>query len=122
MIFELDGPGGDWDRFQVRNIGLQVQQRMAREFGGNAERMRETSIRRVAEVLSIRKRDCETGLTGLAVLMAQVPDLESWSGEEKQLAAKIIKAKADRDESQYLKLMQRHVRLRANVIKLGSKG
>jgi hypothetical protein len=54
--------------------------------------------------------------------MAQVPDLESWSGEEKQLAAKIIKAKADRDESQYLKLMQRHVRLRANVIKLGSKG
>jgi hypothetical protein len=120
MIFELDGPGGDWDRFQVRNLGLQVQKRMARQFGGEAERLREASIRRVAEVLSIRKRDCETGSTGLAVLMAQIPEIAKWSKEERGLAARIIQAKADRDESQYLKLMQRHGRLRQNVITLGS--
>lgn len=120
MIFELNGPGGDWDRFQVRNIGLQVQQRMAREFGGNAERMREASIRKVAELLGIRRRDWESSSTGLAVLMAQISEIAKWSKEERGLAARIIKAKADRDESQYLKLMQRHARLREDVITLGS--
>ena len=45
MIFELEKSdsglaSGDWDRFQVRNIGLAVARLMARKFEGDAVRMR----------------------------------------------------------------------------------
>src|SRR6185436_4726648 len=36
MIFELDSKRrGDWDRFQVRKVGFNVNRRMAREFAGD---------------------------------------------------------------------------------------
>ena len=45
MIFELNEAGrGDWDQFQVRNIGFKVQRRMAREFAGDPERVRKQSV------------------------------------------------------------------------------
>jgi hypothetical protein len=71
MIFELDSERrGDWDRFQIRNIGFKAQR-------------------------------------GL-------------SAEEKQALAQIAKAKASREEVQYLRLMQRDERLRSVIIRLGS--
>ena len=41
MILELDDRRkGDWDRFQVRNIGLAVQRLMAEKFDGDVNPMR----------------------------------------------------------------------------------
>src|SRR6266550_1073638 len=42
MLFELSETAGkgEWDRFQVRNIGLAIQKRMAREFDSDAQRIR----------------------------------------------------------------------------------
>lgn len=71
MIFELDSERrGDWDHFQIRNIGFKAQR-------------------------------------GL-------------SAEEKQALAQITKAKASREEVQYLRLMQKDEKLRRMIIKLGS--
>jgi hypothetical protein len=85
MIFELDQKGtGDWDRFQVRKIGLRMQQR------------------KFESIASL------------------VKDLSSWSPTEKQLLNRIVSAKSAAEESTYLKLMRRHERLRAEIIKLGS--
>lgn len=53
-------------------------------------------------------------------LLSLVPDLNRWSTEEKQLLEKIIKAKNEPDETNYLKLMRQHERLRTEIIKLGS--
>src|SRR5882762_1571649 len=45
MIFEMSETyRGAWDRFQVRKIGFAVQRRMARDFGGEAERIRGRSL------------------------------------------------------------------------------
>lgn len=44
----------------------------------------------------------------------------SWSGDEKQMLDRIVRAKSAAEEITYLKLMQRHERLRAEIIKLGS--
>jgi len=71
MIFELDRDRvGDWDRFQIRNIGFKAQR-------------------------------------GL-------------SAEEKQALGQISKAKASREEVQYLRATQKDEKLRRAIIKLGS--
>jgi hypothetical protein len=127
MLLEMSGAhgrAGEWDRFEVRNIGLAVQRRMAREFDSNPERIRTKSVEFVRAALKLRTarwREAElAALENLALVMAAVPDIEHWSSNERELAARIIQAKASRDEALYLKLMQTHAPLRAAAIRLGS--
>ncbi|HVG33502.1 MAG TPA: hypothetical protein VM911_10490, partial [Pyrinomonadaceae bacterium] len=56
----------------------------------------------------------------LSLVLSLVPDLSRWTKDERLGAARIIRAKAGRDESRYLRLMQQHERLRSAFIKLGS--
>jgi hypothetical protein len=85
MIFELDKRReGDWDRFQVRKIGLRMQ---GRKFES---------------------------------LASLVPERTRWTTEEQHLLKRIVRAKSAAEETTYLKLMRRHERLRAEIIKLGS--
>ena len=87
MIFELDqNRAGEWDRFQVRKIGLRTQ-----------------------------------GLK-FESLFSLIRDLDHWTAEEKQLLKRIVQAKSATEETTYLKLMQRHARLRATLIRLGNQG
>ena len=46
-------------------------------------------------------------------------NLTSWSAEEKKLLERIVQAKTSAEETTYLKLMQRHERLRREIIRLG---
>jgi hypothetical protein len=129
MIFELDrargeSNAGDWDRFCVRNIGLAVQRRMAAKYGGDAERFRAHAIKELVRVLGMRTNDWREAelpaWSDFAVTLSLVEDLGEWSNGEKRALLKIIRAKAASDESSYLKLMQKHARLRRALIKLGS--
>jgi len=125
-IFEAPGsPRGDWDNFQIRNVGLAVERRMADRFDGDAERIRNDSAHTVARAVrldqygfKIRER---RAFESLALVFALIPDLDLWTGAEKRLLAQIVKAKAGKDESQYVRLLQRHARLREVVIRLGSQ-
>lgn len=47
-------------------------------------------------------------------------DVNGWSADEKKLLAQIVRAKTSPEETSYLKLMQRHDRLRREIIRLGS--
>ena len=133
MVFELEDAGrssgrsnrGDWDRFQVRNIGLAVQRRMAATTGGNAEKFKSAAVEKLmAEIGSLadpwRYGELST-FNDFAVALSLVADLRRWSDAEKRQLAKVIHAKAGSDESNYLKQMQKHTRLRQTIIKLGSK-
>ena len=125
MIWELDNARrGDWDCFQVRNIGFNVQRQMAERFGGNPERMRQVSLEKLTRCLGLSLKGwLETekkALTELAVPLALIPDLDRWEGAEKQLLMQIVQAKLKGDEARYLKVQQKHERLRAAIIKLGS--
>src|SRR6185436_6463027 len=52
MIFEMDTTkAGDWDRFQVRNIGLAVQRQMAARHGGDARRFRVEAVEELQRVI-----------------------------------------------------------------------
>ena len=125
MIFELDeSRAGDWDRFQLRNIGLAVQRRMAEKFGGDANRVRADAVATVSKTLGIRASDLNgaalAALSDFAVVLSVAGGLDRWTADEKRLMKQIIKAKASSAESRYLKLMQKHDRLRALLIELGS--
>ena len=126
MIFELDNSkGGDWDRFQIRNVGLKVARRMGAEFDGEAERIRADSLKAVVTALNIRAaglRKMESSvLSDFALPLAMISDLNRWADPEKQAVVQIIRAKSGADEVRYLKLLQKHSRLRAELIKLGSQ-
>lgn len=125
-----DAPGarhapGAWDRFHVRKIGLAVNRRMRGVFGGDASRLRGGAVRRVARALGVapsRWSDLEArAFEGFAVVLDLVPDLARWSPAERRAVVAVVRAKADRDERGYLRLLQRHARLRAAILRLGSR-
>jgi hypothetical protein len=135
VFYELPGSqllqkeGGAWDRFSTRNIGLRVNRRMARDFGGDAVLMREHSRRALERVLFPRGNGVSTSswtplekaaFENFALVLADVPGLRAWTREEKEDLVRIIRAKGKPDEMLYLHLMQRHRRLRKPLLRLGS--
>jgi hypothetical protein len=125
LIFELPGtPCGAWDRFQIRNLGLAVQRRMAHEFGGDASAIRKSSLDTVTRALGWRItvwKDSETrAFSDLSLAFALISRLGGWSADDKKNLVRIMRAKAGADETEYLRLLQRHQRLRTEIITLGS--
>ena len=126
LLYEVPGTAaGHWDRFHVRNIGLAVNRRMAREFGGDAEALREASERRVAAILGLRPRGMSPlerkAFAEYAPVLDAVPDLPRWTKAELRGVAEVLRARAGASERRYLRLFQRHERLRRALIALGSR-
>jgi hypothetical protein len=121
----IQNPKSDWDRFHVRNIALAVVRRMGREFGGDAERIRSASQMRVAKALGAPARrwsaDERHVFADLAPVLDLIPDLPRWPKGERCALAEVVRAKAGRLESRYLRLMQKHARLREALLDLGSR-
>jgi hypothetical protein len=115
-----------WDGFHIRNIGLAVNRRMARHFGGDAERIRRFCSERVARALQISIRRWTNvqreAFENWALVLDLIPDLAGWSRQEKESIAAIVHAKAGRNEARYLRLLRRHPRLRAALLRLGRRG
>ncbi len=128
VFYELPGSEvGAWDRFSTRNIGLRVNHRMARDFGGDAVLMRDQSRRALERMLFPRGGGTsawtpleKTAFENFAMVLAQASGLGAWTREDKEDLLRIIRAKAKQDEMLYLHLTQRHGRLRKELLRLGS--
>jgi hypothetical protein len=122
---KIQDPRSRWDSFHIRNLALAVVRRMARDFGGDAEKMRRACEASVARALGVnpgRWNSAEReAFTGFALTLDLFPDLGSWKEEEKKGLVAIVRAKAGPRESRYLRLMQRHARLRSALLNLGSR-
>ncbi len=124
-VYEAPGSRtGDWDRFQVRNLGLAVARRMASEFAGDAARIRTVSGEQVARAVGLRAEAVNSVSSrifeDLALVLALIPDLGQWSQPEKKSIAGIVRAKTGSDESEYLRKLQKQARLREAIIALGA--
>src|SRR3984957_16772214 len=119
-----DRESGRWDTFSTRNLAMRVNLRMAREFDGDSARIREASVAEVSRALGVnlsRWNPAERqAFANWSLVLALIPDLRRWSPQEKHDAALIIRAQAAPNEMRYLRLTQRHVRLRAELLRLGS--
>ena len=114
-----------WDRFHIRNLGLAVQRRMAERFGGDAGKIRSASASSVARALGLGTGQWEAtawqAFEDLALVLALIPDLASWTEDEKRDVIRIVRAKAGMDESRYVRLLQDHRKLRDAIISLASE-
>lgn len=115
---------GLWDTFSTRNLGLRVNRRMAREFDGEVAGIREASVSHVSRVLKINRKRWTTAerrsLESWSLVLALIRGLANWSSDEKREMIAIIRAQAGASEMRYLHLTQRHTRLRADLLRLGS--
>jgi hypothetical protein len=114
VLFE--GPGakaGQWDSFSIRNAGIAATRALAARFGSDTERMRHAASRFAARHFGVESA------CGLALVLNTIPGVANWSPAEKKTVADILRAKESGSEAHYLRLMQRHERLRAAFLKLG---
>ena len=125
VFYEL--PGGEvgaWDRFSTRNIGLRVNQRMAREFGGDAVRMRKQATRGLEKTLGVSTSSWrpleKAAFENFALVLTPAAVSREWTREEKEDLVQVIRAKAKPDEMLHLHLTQQHGRLRQALLRLGS--
>jgi hypothetical protein len=124
MIFELKDDGvGDWDKFQVRRIGLATQRLLASS-GGDQAKLRQIAVKDCERTLAVNitswSPEQQTVFGDFSPLLYQISDLNDWTRSEKDKLVGVIKAKAAANETSYLKLMQKHDRLRRAIISLGS--
>jgi hypothetical protein len=62
----------------------------------------------------------KSAFEAFALVLAGVPELRTWTREEKEALLQVTQAKAKPDEMIYLRLTQRHAKLRKALLKLGS--
>jgi hypothetical protein len=125
VVYELpEAECGAWDRFSMRNIGLAVQKRMARDFDGDAEAMRKAAVAKLGRQIGVDPARLRGGqqntFADFATVLSLVPDLSRWSSNDKNALRQIIAAKAGRTEQRYMRLLQNPERLRRAIICLGS--
>ncbi|HLK66399.1 MAG TPA: hypothetical protein VKU19_23355 [Bryobacteraceae bacterium] len=105
--------GRRWDRFRVRNVGLAVAREISSRFRGDPDAMRN------AAAASLHRTPGVQSSSQLALVLSLFGDLPKWSAAEKAAAVKILRAKEKGSEAEYLRLMQRHPKMRAAFLTLG---
>ena len=126
MFFEIKSGAefGAWDTFSTRNLGMRINRRMAKIFAGDINEVREASIAYGVTALSTdRSRFTaaqQDSLQNWSLVLALIPNLAQWTPDEKQHLINIIGSKSARNEMRYLRLTQRHTRLRSELLRLGS--
>jgi len=116
---------GEWDNFRVPNIGLALQRRLVRQSGGGERKLRQALVASVAQALGVKPTDLSVSeqrvFSDLAMVLAMIPDLSRWSKEEKSAIGQIVRAKTGTDELRYMRLLQRHQKLRDGLRTIGSR-
>jgi hypothetical protein len=125
VVYELpEAERGAWDHFAMRNIGLAVQRRMARHFGGDADEMRRASVAQIAPLLNINPQHLATTaqniLADFAMVLSLIPDFPRWTPEARYSTGELISAKSLESEQQYQQILRKHPGFRAAILKLGS--
>ncbi|HZE24025.1 MAG TPA: hypothetical protein VE054_08530 [Blattabacteriaceae bacterium] len=126
VVYELpEAERGAWDRFSMRNVGLAVQKRMARDFDGDAQSMRKAAVERLDRIIKVDsqklKPQAQAAFADFVAVLSLVPDLDRWPPDEKDALREIISAKAGRTELRYQSLLAAHDRLRKAILNLGSR-
>jgi hypothetical protein len=115
---------GAWDTFSTRNLGFAVGRHMADEFAGDWSRMRSAYRATLATMLTVDPSGWDspdqTAFDNFAALVSVIPEVARWLPEEKRALLSVIRAKAGAEETEYLRQLQLHHRLRDAVLRLGS--
>lgn len=124
MFFEFGQGNGRWDSFSTRKLGLAVQREMATRFDGDAAKLRRRTTSLLCKQLGVNPESWTASeqqtLSDFALVLSLAPSIASWTPREKRALVSIIRAKAGSDETTYLRLLQRHDKLRDAFLCAGS--
>jgi len=125
MLFEVGGqPLGAWDSFSTRKIGLAVQRKMVSEFGGDPIKMCRRTSAKLARMLGVDFSRWQPGeqqaFSNFALALSVCHEFKSWSDADKKALVGILRSKAGPNETRYLRLLQKHEKLRAAFLLAGS--
>ncbi|MBK8266873.1 MAG: hypothetical protein IPK83_00620 [Planctomycetes bacterium] len=114
---------GDLD---LADLGIAVTHWIGRRFDGDLAKAGKWSERHIRGVLGIRSMSARSEFERNAfrqwsILMSMIDDIKTWSGE-KQLAAKIMRAKIGPSERTFALALQRHPRLLGALAKIAVGG
>jgi hypothetical protein len=112
-------------KLRLANAGLRIARYLAKRFGAERERGIRTCSREVAELLELGS------LTNLSPgerlawdrwspLVLILPGVEKWSKKERRDLARVVRAKGGGRESDFVRLFDRHKKLRRALVKLMS--
>lgn len=109
--------------FPYENIGHQVTRHIARAYGGDPIRAVQTASVNVAQRLGINDLNAwpaaqREAFCRWSVLLELFPDLDQWSSAQKRQLIRILQAKGGRHEAHFVRLSNRHRRLRASIRQL----
>lgn len=127
IFFHLEAERMDgYSELSAARVGYAVTAFIAREFAGDRRKAERQSVRRVAQAFGISNwkqwsADEITGFHRMAPLLACLPGVERWSARDKNLLARIVRAKGSRRERDYALLVSRHSRFRDAVERLANE-
>ena len=104
-------------------MGLQVTDMLARRFGSDRERAEAVLILEARDLLGLRSLSGWSAGERLAFrrwapLVTILPGVARWTAAEKRALAAVVRAKGGRRESDFVRLFDRHRKLRRAVAAL----
>jgi hypothetical protein len=108
--------------FPLDRVGAHVAARMAERFGSDREQATRTCTEEARKALGIRlatlNRDERMMLDRWSPLLACIPGVARWPASDRRALVAVIRAKAGQRESEYVKQIDAHARLRAALRQL----
>jgi hypothetical protein len=113
-------------RIGLGNIGLGVSRYLAQRFGADRERGIVVCAQEAARLLSLRSLDRLPAGERLAwqrwaPLVLALPGIRGWNTAQKKAVREVIRAKGGRRESDYVRLLDAHARLRRALLRLADQ-
>jgi hypothetical protein len=126
VFLHTAGPRRDvLGRISIGNIGLRVSRLLAGRFGAERERGVRTCAREVARLVGVHAPDARSAGERLAwerwsPLILALDDVERWPVQDRRALVLVVRAKGGRRESDFVRLFDRHRRLRRAVLRLAA--
>jgi hypothetical protein len=127
MYLYLDRPrDGVIGVFARENVGLWIVRYLAERFGADRERGLATCSREAARLLRVRSMAAFSPGERLAwkrwaPLVMLLPGVATWPASDRAAMARVVRAKGGRRETDFVKLFDRHRRLRRALLDLAKE-
>jgi hypothetical protein len=113
--------------FERGNIGLAITDYMAQRFGADRERGLRICASEAAKALGMRSLSRMSAAQRQAwerwaPIVLLIPGLGRWPHADKQAFARVIRAKGGHRESDFVRLFDKHRRLRRAIVELAQSG
>ena len=107
-------------------ISLAATRLLSRRWGGDRRAAQEPCAEAAAELLGVRDRKrCPAperqSFAAWSPLLLAMPGVTRWSAAEKRAAVAVMRAKGGRRESDFVRLLNRHAKLRAGLNRLAAR-